>query len=143
MVDQTVLLISTTTLIVELLVISLLFFSYYLKRRKMYRQHGITNTTAVVLHLVTIVFVMVGSLMKFFNDTPIDIANVLHVAALTHAALGIIAASLGVWLVGAWHLQIDVQKCFTRKRVMLTAIYIWAVNFAIGIVLYIAVITLA
>jgi hypothetical protein len=140
MVDQTVLLISTTTLVVELFVLSLLFFSYYLKRRKMYRQHGITNTTAAALHLVTILFVMAGSLMNFFYKTPIDLGNLLHVAALTHATLGIIAASLGVWLVGAWHLQTDVQKCFTRKRVMITAITVWTVNVALGIVLYVVLV---
>jgi hypothetical protein len=140
MVDQTVLLISTTTLVVELFVLSLLFFSYYLKRRKMYRQHGITNTTAVALHLVTILSWMIWSFMAFFGTTSVDFGNLLHVTALAHAALGIIAAALGVWLVGSWHLQTDVQKCFSRKRLMLTAISVWTVNVAIGVVLYVAVI---
>jgi hypothetical protein len=53
--------------------------------------------------------------------------------------LGIIAASLGVWLVASWHMQTDVQKCFPRKRIMITTITLWITSIALGIILYIAV----
>lgn len=137
MVTQDVLIIATSSLVVELVVISLLSFSYFLKRRKMYRQHGIVNTAAVGLHLVTILSWMVWSFLAIF---PITLGNFLHIITLAHVTLGIIAASLGVWLVGAWHLQSDVQKCFGRKRVMLKAITLWTITVVLGVVLYVAVI---
>jgi hypothetical protein len=66
LVPQDVVLISTISLTIELIVVGLLFFSYYLKRRKMYRRHGITNTTAVGLHVVTIFSWMIWSFRAIF-----------------------------------------------------------------------------
>ena len=78
--------------------------------------------------------------MKYFYPGPVDFTNLLVIVTLVHVALGTIAASLGVWLVGSWHLQTDVQKCFPRKRIMLPTITFWVTAIALGIVLYIAVI---
>jgi hypothetical protein len=140
MVAQDILIMATTSLVVELIVISLLFFSYILKRRKMYRQHGITNTTAVGLHLVTILSWMIWSFIRYFTDVPINFGDPLILTTFAHVTFGIIAASLGIWLVGSWHLQTDVQKCFPRKRIMITTLTFWATAIALGIVLYLAVV---
>jgi hypothetical protein len=126
--------------VIELVVLSLLTFGYNLKRHNKHRQHGITMATALVLHLVTIFSVMIWSLMSFFLGSPVDFGNLLHLTALAHATIGIIAASLGVWLVAAWHFQTNVQKCFARKRIMVTAIALWLVAITLGIILYFAVI---
>jgi hypothetical protein len=130
---------STLSLVVDLVVLSLLTFGYNLKRMKKYRQHGITMTTALALHLITIFTWMIWSLINFFSSAPVDFGNFLHLTALAHAALGTIAASLGIWLVGAWHLQTDVQKCFPRRRIMLVTITLWITAILLGTVLYIAV----
>jgi uncharacterized membrane protein YozB (DUF420 family) len=140
LVAESVLIVSTLSLVVELVVLGLLIFGYNLKRKKKYRQHGITMTTALVLHLVTILSWMVWSFIRYFSSVPANFADLLILAALAHATLGIIAASLGVWLVASWHLQTDVQKCFPRKRIMLTTITLWSTAILLGIVLYIAVI---
>jgi len=97
-------------------------------------------TSALVLHLVTIFSWMIWSLINFFKSAPVDFANLIHLTALAHATLGIIAASLGVWLVASWHLQTDVQKCFARKRIMLTTITFWVTAILLGIVLYLVVV---
>jgi uncharacterized membrane protein YozB (DUF420 family) len=68
------------------------------------------------------------------------LGSFLVLAAFGHVVLGTIAVSLGVWLVAAWHLQTDVQKCFPRKRFMIVTITAWAAAIMLGIILYITVI---
>ena len=97
-------------------------------------------TTALVLHLITIFSWMIWSFISFLSAGSVDYGNLLVLVILAHATLGVIAASLGVWLVALWHLQTDVQKCFGRKRVMLTTIVLWSVSILLGIVLYVAVV---
>jgi len=96
-------------------------------------------TTALALHLITIFGWMIWSFRSFLGVGSIDYGNLLVIVILAHATLGIIAASLGVWLVASWHLQTDVQKCFPRKRIMLVTITLWITAILLGIVLYIAV----
>jgi uncharacterized membrane protein YozB (DUF420 family) len=140
MVTESVLLVSTLSLIVELVVLGLLTFGYTLKRKKKFRQHGITMTTALVLHLITIFSWMIWSFTSFLSAGSVDYGNLLVLVILAHVTFGIIAASLGVWLVASWHLQTDVQKCFARKRIMLTTIALWSVAILLGIVLYVAIV---
>jgi hypothetical protein len=140
LVSETVLAIATTSLVVELIAFGLLTLGYFQKRIRNYRQHGITMTVAVVLHLVVIFSWMIASLVIFLRAAPLDLGNILEDAALAHVALGMVAASLGVWLIGIWHLQADVQKCFGRKRLMLTTLILWSVAVLLGIFLYYVVI---
>jgi len=139
MVSESVLLVSTLSLVIELTVLGLLTLAYLYKRMKNYRRHGITMTSALALHLVTIFGWMIWSLLSFFKGS-VDYTNILVIMAFMHVVLGIIAASLGVWLVGSWHLQTDVQKCFPRKRIMIVTITSWVTAIALGVVLYLAVV---
>ena len=140
MVPESVFIIATLSLSIELVVLGLLTFGYYAQRSKNYRRHGITMTTAVVLHLATILGWMVWSLSNFLSAGSVDFGSFLVLAALGHVVLGAIGVSLGVWLVSAWHLQKDVQKCFPRKRFMIVTITAWATAIVLGIILYITVI---
>ena len=140
MVAESVFIIATLSLFIELVVLGLLAFGYYAKRSKNYRRHGITMTTAVVLHLVTILGWMIWSLRNFLGAGSVDFGSFLGLAVLGHVVLGAIGVSLGVWLVAAWHLQTDVQKCFPRKRFMVVTIAAWAMAILLGIMLYITVI---
>jgi uncharacterized membrane protein YozB (DUF420 family) len=140
MLPESVLFASTFVLVVEFVVLGLLAFGYTLKRKKKYREHGITMTSAVVLHLVTIFTWMVQSIIIYFSVVAIEIGDILQLTIVLHVALGTIAAALGVWLVTSWHLQTDTQKCFARKRIMLTTITLWSVAILLGIVLYIALV---
>ena len=140
MVAESVFIIATLSLFIELVVLGLLTFGYYAKRSKNYRRHGIIMTTAVMLHLVTILSWMIWSLSNFLSAGSVDFGSFLVLAAFGHVVLGTIAVSLGVWLVAAWHLQTDVQKCFPRKRFMIVTITAWAAAIMLGIILYITVI---
>ena len=131
--------IATLSLVIQLVVLGLLFGGVWLKAMNKFRQHGITMTTALALHLITIFTWMIWSFIGFLRAGSIDYGNLLVLVILAHATFGIIAASLGVWLVASWHLQTDVQKCFPRKRIMLVTITLWSTAILLGIVLYIAV----
>src|SRR4030067_2177165 len=96
------LLMSTLSLVVELVVLGLLIFGYNLKGMKKYRQHGITMTTALVLHLITIFSWMIWSFISFLSAGSVDYGTLLVLVILAHVTFGIIAASLGAWLVFSW-----------------------------------------
>ncbi|HLN45282.1 MAG TPA: hypothetical protein VK209_06205 [Candidatus Sulfotelmatobacter sp.] len=140
MASMDIILISSTSLIVELIVLGLLIVSYHIKRLKNYRRHGIIMTIAVVLHLVTIFSWMIWSFLTLFNGSVIDFLNPIIVVAFVHVPLGGIAAAFGVYLVMAWHLQLDIQGCFGRKRIMFITFTAWLVSIALGLILYLAVI---
>jgi hypothetical protein len=137
---ENILIIASTSLAVEVAAFVLLWYGYFQKRARRYRQHGIAMTGAVALHLVVIFSWMIVSLVSFFNAVPLDLGNILHVATLAHVALGALAASLGVWLVGSWRLRVDVQRCFGRKRLMLTTIAAWSGALPLGIFFYIVLV---
>ena len=140
MVAQSVLIIATLSLAIEFVVLGLLSLGYLWKRMKNYRRHGITMTAALVLHLVTIFGWMIWSFITFFTAGSVDYTNLLVIVTLAHVVLGIGAASLGVWLVASWHLQTDVQKCFSRKRIMLPTITLWVIAILLGFVLYLVLV---
>ena len=140
MVSESILFISTISFIIELVVLGLLTFAYMLRGQKKYRQHGITMTTALVLHLITIFSWMLWSLIGYFFPGPVDYGNLLVIVTLLHVTFGIIAASLGIWLVASWHLQVDMQICFARKKIMLTTITLWLAAIFLGTILYVAII---
>ena len=135
---------ATASLIIEMAALALLTVGYVLKGRRKYREHGVTMTIAVILHLVTIASVMIPSLLAgFFPPTgispgTINYADTIVMISLVHVALGITAASIGVWLVGSWHLKTDVSKCFPKKRFMIATLTIWLIAILLGIFLYIS-----
>ncbi len=141
MVSESILVIATTSLIVELAALALLVFGFSLKEKRNYRQHGITMTVAVGLHLTVILSWMVISLVNFFAAVTLDLTNALQLTTLVHVGSGVVAAALGVWLVGAWHLQANVQGCFRRKRLMLTTLVLWSIAVLLGTFFYYVVVT--
>ncbi len=141
MVTQDVFIYATTTLTVELIVLSLLIVGYSLKAKQRYRQHGITMTAAVALHMIPIFAWMVVSFIIYATAAPLNLATATVQITLAHLALGTSSAALGIFLVASWHLQINLQKCFARKRVMLLTITLWLATVALGVYLFWAVIT--
>ena len=140
MVSESVFLVSTLSLIIELVVLGLLIFAYVLKGRKLFRQHGITMTTALVLHLITILSWMVWSFISFFSANPVSYGYPIVIVTLLHVIFGTIAALVGIWLVASWHLQVDMQMCFPRKKIMLATLTMWLTAIFLGIILYVSVI---
>ncbi len=136
LVSTVILVISTISLIVETTAFALLFFSYSRKRVRKYRQHGIIMGIAVLMHLVVIISWMIVSLIMYFTAVQLNLGNILQVATVFHVGFGTFAALSGVWLVGSWRFKADIQKCFNRKRWMLSTIVIWSVAFFLGTYFY-------
>lgn len=132
---------STISLSVEMIALGLLISGYLLKRQKKYRHHGLGMLSALALHIVAILFVMVPSLAAFLSvPSSVNFADILVIVTLVHVSAGLLAAVLGVWLVGSWHLQQSLQTCFRKKRVMDVTLSLWLLAIALGLVLYLVII---
>ena len=131
---------STVSMGIQIIVLGLLMGAVFLKIRKKYRQHGIVMLSAVVLHLISIIAVMGPSFAKFVDTGLINFSDELVMVTFVHFFAGLIAALLGVWLVGSWHLKVDVQDCFRKKRVMYVTIILWILAILLGIFLYLVIV---
>jgi hypothetical protein len=128
----------TASLIIQIIVLFLLTYGYFLKRKLKFRQHGIIMTTAFVLHLSMVFYVMIPSLVwavipEYIVPSPLQLVSVI---GLIHAILGAVTLSLGVWIVGSWRLNKNIQGCIRRKKYMLKTIAIWIATLSFGITLY-------
>jgi uncharacterized membrane protein YozB (DUF420 family) len=131
-------LIATTSLIIQVIVLFLLLYGYLLKRRLKFRQHGITMTAAVILHLVMIFVIMIPSFVlavvpNYILPKPLEIVSIV---GLIHGIAGVLAASLGVWRVASWRFRRDFKGCFNKKKYMLATMIIWLTALSLGIILY-------
>src|SRR3972149_11050662 len=96
---------ATISLTIQIAVLALLTIAYALKNRKKFRQHGITMTAAVVLHIVTILYVMIPSFSSFSSSPePLEL-NPIVIISFIHVALGFITVALVIWLAASWHLK--------------------------------------
>jgi uncharacterized membrane protein YozB (DUF420 family) len=132
---------SAVSLGIQMVVLGLLISGYLITRQKKYKQHGIIMLSAVVLHILSILAVMVPSFAAFLGySSSVNFADFLVIKMLIHVSAGLLAALLGVWLVSSWHLQVSLQTCFKKKRVMDVTLGLWLLAIFLGIVLYVAII---
>ena len=136
--NNPVALIITANLVVQITVLFLLAYGYLLKRKLKFRQHGLTMSTALVLHLIMAVFIMIPSFVfavirEYIIPAPLALTSVV---ALIHGILGSAALSLGVFIVGSWRFRKNFQGCFERKKYMLKTLIVWVAALVFGIVLY-------
>jgi uncharacterized membrane protein YozB (DUF420 family) len=128
----------TVSLIIQIIVLILLITGYMLKKKLEFRQHGIIMTTAVILHLSMVFYVMIPSLVlavipDFIFVAPLQIVSII---AIIHVILGASTATLGIFLVGSWHFQKSIEGCIRRKKYMLKTLSIWIATLIFGITLY-------
>ncbi|HSV50230.1 MAG TPA: hypothetical protein VLH35_07925 [Candidatus Acidoferrales bacterium] len=131
-------LIGTASLIIQIVVLILLFLGYSYKRKLKFRQHGLAMATAVVLHLVTILAIMIPSfalavLPQYIVPQPLMLVSLV---GLIHGITGIVAIVLGLYLVAAWGFRVDFTDCFRRKKIMPITLTVWLVALILGIILY-------
>jgi len=131
---------SDVSLVLQIVVLALIIFAVILKSKKKFRQHGLTMLGAVVLHIVSILAVMVPSFGLFIGSGSINLTDTVTVISLVHGFAGLIAALLGVWLVGSWHLKADMQGCFQKKRLMDMTFGLWVLAIVLGIVIYLKIV---
>jgi hypothetical protein len=132
---------STVSIVLQMAVLALLAFSLSMKSKKKFRLHGTIMLVVVLLHLSSIFLVMVPSLIGFvIAPEGFNVSNATSALTLVHASAGISAAALGIGLVSAWRLNIDVVPCFKRKRIMDVTFALWLIAIAIGVYLYLVII---
>ena len=132
---------STISLAIQIVVLGLLIGAVLLKNQKKYRNHGLAMLSAVVLHILSIIVVMVPSSAGFFGmPSSMNFADALVISVVVHIFTGILAAFLGVWLVSSWHLQKTLQTCFKKKRIMDATLVLWLLAIALGIILYLVIV---
>jgi len=87
-------------LVVQLLMAAALVAGVVLARRKRYRAHGICQTTVLLLNLLMIGLVMWPSFRRQVNPSlPKLLHKAYYAAPMIHAALGITAELLGLYVV--------------------------------------------
>lgn len=131
-------LIATASLALQIIVFILLVVGFYYKRRQKFRLHGLVMASAVGLHLITILAVMIPSFVlaivpEYIVPEPLMLVSL---AGLFHGVLGLAAVGLGIFLVAAWGFKKNVQGCFARKRIMDLTITLWFVALILGFVIY-------
>jgi uncharacterized membrane protein YozB (DUF420 family) len=127
---------STISLGIQMVVLALLIGAIFLKSKNKYRQHGIVMFSAVVLHIVSILTVMLPSFGAYVGPGVINFSDVWAIITLFHVSTGLIAVLFGIWLVGSWHLKTDIKQCFRKKRVMDATLILWILSILLGILLY-------
>ncbi len=131
-------LIITANLVIQIVVLFLLTYGYVLKRKLRFRHHGIVMSTALILHLIMVVFIMIPSFVfavipEYIVPTPLTATSVV---ALIHGILGSVALLLGTWIVASWWFRKNIQGCISRKKIMLKILTVWVFSLVIGIILY-------
>ena len=131
---------ATISLAIQITVLALLIIAYMWKNRQKFRQHGITMTAAVALHIVTILYVMVPSLISFTSSPGTSLGlDPIVIVSFIHVGLGFITVALGIWLVASWHFKTDLQTCFSNKRLMKPTIALWSIAILLGVIMYITI----
>jgi uncharacterized membrane protein YozB (DUF420 family) len=131
---------STISLGIQIVVLALLIGAIFLKSKNKYRQHGIVMFSAVVLHIVSILAVMVPSFRAYVGPGVINFSDILAFVTFVHVSTGLIAVLVGIWLVGSWHLKTDIKQCFRKKRFMDATLILWLLSILLGIMLYMVIV---
>jgi uncharacterized membrane protein YozB (DUF420 family) len=86
-------------LVVQLIMGAALIAGWFLAKQRRYRAHGICQTTVLLLNLLMIGLVMGPSFLQIKPTLPKVAHRWYYAAATIHAALGIIAELLGLYIV--------------------------------------------
>jgi hypothetical protein len=131
---------STVSLGIQIVVLCLLIGAVFLKTHKKYRQHGIVMFSAIVLHIVSILAIMVPSFRTYIGPGVINFSDPWAIVTFVHVSAGFMTALFGIWLVGSWHLKTNIQGCFQKKRFMDVTLILWMLSIVLGILLYLVIV---
>ena len=129
---------SDIALLLEIVILIILFISRFrFARGKKFVRHGYAMASAVVLHAVTILLVMVPSFVSGFLPSLGSLGAVWVVIVLIHIPAGIIAWLTGLLLVVEWRFRSETPlRCIKRRRVMRPLFWLWVFALILGIALY-------
>ena len=127
----------TVSLAFQLAVLALLIRGFGFKQNLKFRTHGLTMFTALVVHLITVVVVMVPSfvvgLVPKIIEKPISLVALFSIFM---AVAGTATVVLAIWIVGVWRLRASTTFCSPKKKFMRITFILWLVSLSLGIILY-------
>ncbi|MGA3199183.1 MAG: DUF420 domain-containing protein [Halobacteriota archaeon] len=126
---------ATANLVVQLVLIALILGAVYLARRGRVKRHCTIVRGAVVVQIIAILVVMLPSLLGYVaNIPPIPF---LYPELLVHHILGLVLIAIFIYV----NLEVGhvIRPVVKRKDAMRTALGVWLVAFALGIIIYLTV----
>jgi len=124
--------------LLEIAVLAILIVGYNYKKNKKLRTHGLTMTTAVILHTAAILTVMIPSVVMYGGLFLAEITNPGVILTLIHIFAGSIADAIGIFLVAEWRFrQPPKMTCIKRKRLMKPLLGLWILALILGVVFYV------
>jgi len=126
---------ATANLVVQLVLIALILGAVYLARRGRVKRHCTIVRGAVVVQIIAILIVMLPSLLGYVaNVPPIPF---LYPELLIHHILGLVLIAIFIYV----NLEVGhvIRPIVKRKDAMWTALGVWLVALALGIILYLTV----
>jgi hypothetical protein len=129
---------SDVALLLEIAIILILFVSRFrFARGKRFVRHGYAMTSALVLHFITILLVMVPSFVDVFVPSFGDFPAWIVIIVLIHIPAGIIAWVVGLFLVVTWRFRPEQEMaCSKWRRFMKPLFWLWVFALILGIALY-------
>ncbi len=93
-------------LYLQVLFLASVFISLGLKTQNKLRSHGITMLSAVVLHMISMIIVMIPSYINMLPLVTEGALGAIYPIALVHGIIGILTMILSVWIIASWHLRL-------------------------------------
>jgi hypothetical protein len=121
----------------QLAFLAILFVSMGLKIQKKFRLHGIAMLSAVLLHLVSVVIVMIPSYANLLPLLSESALSALVIALLIHGVIGFVTATLAVWIVASWRLRQSLKYCMPKKKAMRLTLILWVITDILAFLLYV------
>jgi len=124
-------------LYLQVLFLALVFVSLVLKMQKKFRLHGITMLSAVVLHLISVIIVMIPSYSRVLPLIAEGALSTGYVIILIHGIIGILTTVLAIWIVVSWRLRQSLKYCAPKKKAMRATLTLWVLTVILAILLYV------
>ena len=129
---------STVSLVIQIVILILLGYSYLLSKRKKFKIHAWVTTTALLLHIAVVAYVMIPVFTYGYSAYSM-FYSMFFVANLgLHALSGALTIVAGSLLTLRWLLQkLDVRSCL-HKTQMRVVLVLWVLSIISGIIVYIS-----
>lgn len=125
------------TLIMQVIILIVLFIGYIFKKDGKLMKHGATMSTAVLLHTISILLVMIPSLAMGFALL-FDFSQIGVIITWIHILAGIFAWIFGLYLVSVWRFRPPpLMNCVKKKKFMKPLLILWILALILGIAFYV------
>ena len=125
-------------LVMFVLVLSLLIgLSFFLQKRRRLVWHG--NVMLVVVMIAGLLTVAhMGPSLWWVVVEALGGLDIVTITGIVHGIVGLVALSLGVWLVGAWAYgqSAETSFCAPRKKLMRNILALWIIALVLGLIYY-------